>query len=299
METDQALYLAGQTATGKTSIALELARRIPRTEVINADAFQVYRGMEILAASPSESERDFCPHHLFGILSPSEECDVASFATHAKSAIADVLSRGGFPLVVGGSGLYLKAITHGLAPTPKGDQALRGELEKLSMEELVKRYEAIDPVGARATNLQNRRYVTRNLEISLLSGQPASEIKQRWENESPDIQAVFLKRQRADIYDRINRRTAIMFEQGVLEEFDALPELSTTAAKAIGIRELREYRAGEIDLETCQEEIRKITRRYAKRQESWFRREPAFLPIELTEESEPEEIAEHILATVG
>lgn len=297
MDRKKPLYLAGQTGTGKTAVALALASRIPGSEVINADAFQVYQGMEILTAAPSAEEKSAYPHHLFGILSPTEECDVATFSEKAQEAIADVLSRDGFPLVVGGSGLYLKAITHGLAPTPKGDPALREELSRLALEQLVERYRELDPEGAEQTNLQNRRYVERNLEISLLAGQPASEIKRKWQNEAPEIQAIFLKREREDIYERINRRTTLMFEQGVLEEFDSLPELSSTAQKAIGIRELELYRSGTSDLATCQEEIRKSTRRYAKRQESWFRREPAFLPIELSPETSPETVAAQILSS--
>lgn len=296
MDRKKALYLAGQTATGKTSIALSLASLIPGTEVINADAFQVYRGMEILTAAPSEEERAACPHHLFGILPPTEECDVATFAGRAKAAVSEVLSRGGFPLVVGGSGLYLKAITHGLAPTPKGDPSLREELSVLSLEKLVEQYQELDPEGARQTNLQNRRYVERNLEICLLTGQPASKIKQKWQEEAPSIQAIFLKRPREEIYERINQRTTRMFDEGVLEEFDCLPELSSTAEKAIGIRELGRYRSGTIDRATCEEEIRRMTRRYAKRQESWFRREPAFLPLELSHDTSPETAANQILA---
>lgn len=292
----QPLYLAGQTGSGKTGVALELARRIPGTEIVNADAFQVYRGLEILSAAPSEEERSACPHHLFGILGPGEECDAARFAKRARETIADVLSRQGFPLVVGGSGLYLKAITHGLAPTPKGDEELRARLEKLSLDELVSRYRTVDPKGAEQTNLLNRRYVTRNLEISLLAGRPASEIKAEWQDNAPKIQAVYLERPREDLYARINRRTDEMFEQGIVDEVRALPSLSTTASRAIGIREIRDHLAGNLDLESCREQIRQATRRFAKRQASWFRREQEFVRLPVSEDSGPDSLAEAILA---
>lgn len=296
MQTGQPFYLAGQTGTGKTSVALAVARLIPATEIINADAYQVYRGMEILSAAPSAEERDTCPHHLFGILDPSEECDVAMFAARAKQSIDEVLQRGGFPLVVGGSGLYLKAITHGLAPTPKGDRALRNELDQLDLDTLVERYRRLDPEGAKQTNLRNRRYVTRNLEICLLSGKPASRIKSEWRDNAPRIQAAYLRRSREDIYSRIERRTEQMFELGVIEEVEKLSSLSATASKAIGLREIRSHLSGAIDLATCRDEIRKITRRYAKRQETWFRREPAFLPIEAHADSPPTGLAETLTA---
>ena len=287
------LYLAGQTASGKTAVALELAKRYGPVEIVNADAFQVYRGMEILTAAPSAEELAACPHHLFGILDPGEECDAATFAQQAKNVIAEVATRA-LPVVVSGSGLYLKAITHGLAPTPKADPELRTELDALSLDELVARYRSLDPAGAEATNLKNRRYVTRNLEISLLAGRPASEIKNEWAENQPDIHAVYLNRSREDIYDRINRRTEIMFENGAVEQIAALGELSPTAEKTIGLREIRDLIAGKIDRETCVAAIQQITRRYAKRQEMWFRRETAFSRISVAPDQNASEIVDAI-----
>lgn len=288
------LYLAGQTGSGKTAVALELSRRIGPVEIVNADAFQVYRGMEILSAAPSAGERGIVPHHLFGILDPGEECDAAFFAECARNTIAEVGDRA-LPLVVGGSGLYLKAITHGLAPTPKGDPEVRAELDRLSLDALVARYTELDPEGAAKTNLKNRRYVTRNLEICLLAGEPASRIKDRWEREAPSLRAVYLQREREDIYERINRRTEAMFEAGVIAEVAALGELSTTAAKAIGIREIHAHLASEISREECLEQIRTITRRYAKRQETWFRREREFVPLPVAADEPPERTAERVV----
>ncbi len=287
------LYIAGQTASGKTAVALELAKRFGPVEIVNADAFQVYRGMETLTAAPSEEERIACPHHLFGILEPSEECDAATFAKQARKVIADVATRA-LPIVVGGSGLYLKAITHGLAPTPKADPELRAELDTLSLDELVARYRSLDPAGAESTNLRNRRYVTRNLEISLLAGRPASEIKSEWAENQPGIDAIYLDRSREDIYERINRRANIMFDNGVVDEIAALGQLSSTAEKTIGIREIRDLIAGKIDRETCIATIQQITRHYAKRQEMWFRREQEFTRIAVTPDQSATEIVDAI-----
>ncbi|MDF1859681.1 MAG: tRNA (adenosine(37)-N6)-dimethylallyltransferase MiaA [Verrucomicrobiales bacterium] len=287
------LYLAGQTGSGKTSVALALAKQYGPVEIVNADAYQVYREMDILTAAPLKEERETVPHHLFGILDPSEECDAATFATLAKQTIAEVSQRAR-PLVVSGSGLYLKAITHGLAPTPPADPELRKKLDQLAEEELIAQYKAADPAGAGQTNLKNRRYVTRNLEITLLAGRPASEIKSEWQENQPDIAAVYLHREREDIYDRINRRTFQMFDAGVVEEVAALGPLSNTAARAIGVREIQAFLAGEMERDTCLEEIQTLTRRYAKRQEIWFRRDSAFLRIPLQPGDKAEEIASSV-----
>lgn len=289
------IYLSGQTGSGKTSVAIELARRIGNVEIVNADAFQIYRDMPILSAAPTPEERSTVPHHLFEFLNSSEECDAARFSKIARDTITEVQDRGATPLVVGGSGLYLKAITHGLAPTPKGDPELRAKLDRLSLEDLVDRYRQLDPAGAEQTNLKNRRYVTRNLEISILTGQPASELKQAWAEDSPDLCAFYLSRSRADIYDRINRRTLQMFENGVVQEVTELGEQSPTARKAIGISEIRGLLSGEIDQATCIDTIQTITRRYAKRQEFWFKRETAFIPVSVSPDDEPDSVAGRIL----
>lgn len=291
--TEDPLYLAGPTGSGKTAVALALARLAAPCEIINADAFQIYRGMDLLSAAPSAEERLACPHHLFGVLDPSEENDAAAFARLARSTIAGVGERA-LPLVVGGSGLYLKAVTHGLSPTPTADPAMRAELEALPLEELVDRFRRLDPAGAAVTNLKNRRYVTRSLEICLLTGRPASELKQEWTLLAPAIKGVYLQRERADLDDRIARRTAAMFEAGVVDEVARLGPLSHTAEKAIGLREIQALLRGEIGEAECRESIRLATRRYAKRQETWFRKEPGFIPFPIHPEDSPEETASRI-----
>ena len=171
---------------------------------------------------------------------------------------------------------------------------MRGELEAEPLESLVERYRDLDPAGAATTNLLNRRYVTRNLEICLLAGRPASELKAEWAVSEPEIRAVYLQRDRADLDERIVRRTAAMFDAGVIEEVARLESLSGTAAKAIGIAEIRALRRGEITEPACREAIRLATRQYAKRQENWFRREPAFHPLPLPRDEAPEVTAARI-----
>ncbi|MEM9281362.1 MAG: tRNA (adenosine(37)-N6)-dimethylallyltransferase MiaA [Verrucomicrobiota bacterium] len=288
------LYLTGQTGSGKSAVALELARRIPNAEIINADAFQVYRGLEIVSAAPSPEERQNLPHHLYGHLLPQEACDAASFAKMAQKKIDEVSERG-TPLVVGGSGLYLKAITHGLAETPPGDPELRKALDAKSLDELVSQFQQLDPEGAARTNLKNRRYVTRSLEICLLTDQPASSLKNKWLRVNPDLSIVYLQREREDVYRRINERTRLMFTAGVIDEIASLGQLSTTAAKAIGVREIKALLAGELEEEECISQIQQATRRLAKRQETWFRRESGLIRIPVQASDPPAVAAESII----
>ncbi len=296
--THSPIYLAGPTGSGKTAAALAMARRLAPAEIVNADAYQAYRGLELLSAAPTAAERAACPHHLFGILDPAESNDAAAFARRARAAIAQIATRAR-PLVVGGSGLYLKAITHGLAPTPPGDPALRGELEALPLETLVERYRDLDPEGAARTNLRNRRYVLRSLEICLLAGRPASALKSEWAVAAPEIHAVYLHRDRTDLAGRIARRTEALFAAGVVDEVARLGALSPTAEKAIGLPEIRALLAGDITGAECRARIVLATRRYAKRQETWFRREPAFVRLEVGPGELPDETAGRIVRRLG
>ncbi len=291
------IYLAGPTGSGKTAIALELARQLGTVEIINADAFQVYRGMEIISAAPTKEEMSGVPHHLFGLLDPSESCDAALFAETAKATISEVSERA-TPLVVGGSGLYLKAITHGLALTPKSDPELRATLDKKTLEELITEYVSLDPDGAAATNLKNRRYVTRNLEICLLSGEPASKLKSEWQENHPKICGFFLKRDREELYEHINARTLAMFRNGLVAEIQSLGDTSKTADKAIGMREIRDHFSGNLDRSTCIAAIQQSTRRYAKRQLSWFKREPAFHSLDISEKDTAEAVVGRMLPLI-
>lgn len=273
---DAPIYLTGPTGCGKTSLSLAMiSQSATPIEIVCGDAYQLYDGLEILSAAPTEAEKAVVPHHLFGSVSLDREMDAAQYASMAKPKIAEIISRGVTPLVIGGSGLYLKALTHGLADLPPGDLELRGELDKLSLEALVEKYIALDPIGAAETNLKNRRYVTRNLEITMLSGIPASAQKATFAAQTPDIRAVTVVREREELYDRINARTHQMFEEGLVEEIGGLAEvpLSKTAERAIGVREVRQVLSGESSRDAAIEQIQQTTRRYAKRQLNWFRRE--------------------------
>ena len=270
-------YIVGPTGCGKSSVALTLAERW-NGEIVNADAFQVYEHMPIITGAPSAADRARVPHHLYGIVPVEEDYNVARYAASVEHVIQEIQSRGRHPMVVGGSGLYVKALTHGLAESPPGDASLRHGLHSISEDRRVRWLERLDPVGARRTNLRNPRYVMRALEITLLSGTPASVLKADWRRQDlSGVDGVLISRDREDLYGRINRRVEEMFAAGAVAEVSALPPtLSTTASKAIGVGEIRRYLRGDCTLAEAVEAIRQATRRYAKRQETWFRREPIF-----------------------
>lgn len=275
------LYVCGPTASGKTALALELARQ-HNGEIVNADAFQFYRGLDTLTAAPSAAEQAVVPHHLFGVLDPSEPNDAQSYATLATQVIDEIIARERTPIVTGGSGLYLKFLTHGAAPLPQGDPLLRAELDALLLEELTRRLEELDPAEAARTNLQNRRYVSRALEICLLTGKRASELRDQWESATRDrvaaLRGYVIQLPRPELHARIARRTKAMLDGGAIEEVATTGSVSETCGKAIGFREIQALLRGEIDRPTCEELINAATRQYAKRQETWFRRESWLTP---------------------
>ena len=275
------IWVCGPTASGKSALALEMARSLGG-EIVNADAFQLYRGLDILTAAPNAAERAGVPHHLYGVIDPCGKMDAGRYLRMAQPVIKEIQARGKTPIITGGSGLYLKFLTHGPAPLPEGDPALRAEMHARPLEDLVSQLRSLDPAEAARTNLQNRRYVERALEICILTGQKASDLRDQWESKTRDVEAglrgILIVRKRADIHARIAARTRTMLDGGAIGEVAALKDVSATCGKAIGLREIRAHLAGETDLATCEELINAATRQYAKRQETWFRREKWLTP---------------------
>jgi tRNA dimethylallyltransferase len=270
------LFVCGATASGKTAYALRMAEELGG-EIVNGDAFQLFRGIEILSAAPSEDEKRGFPHHLFGVLEPGEHCDAGRYFEIAMPVISEIQSRGKTPIVVGGSGLYLKFLTHGPSPLPKGNETMRAEMDGQTLEELLAELEAIDPVEAAQVNRGNKRYVSRSLEICRLTGEKVSELRDGWQKKTQEleksIRGVWLIRERSDLHQRIELRTKQMLSGGAIEEVVALAGLHGNWEKAIGVKEIRRFLLGEISRKECEELIVFATRQYAKRQETWFRRE--------------------------
>ncbi len=290
----QPFYLVGPTGSGKSALALALAEAWGG-EVVNADAFQLYRGLDICTAKPGPDEMRRLPHHLYGVLALNELSDAAFYAELARPVIADILSRGRAPIVVGGSGLYVKALTHGLSPLPS-DEALRRKLAELTPAERVCWLLERDPEAATTVNLKNDRYVSRALEICLLTGEPQSRLRQAWRADPPEYHGVRLTWEREALHDRINQRTRAMMEAGLVEEIRGAGDLSGTAEKAIGVREVRAHLRGELSLEAAAEAIQLATRQYAQRQVKWFRRERGFVPLEMRAAAAPDDLVRQVEA---
>ncbi len=275
-------FIAGPTACGKSELAAEVAERCG-AEIVSADAFQIYRELPILTAQPDEAILRKAPHHLLGCLPVGDEMSAEKFRALALSAIAEINRRDKLALVVGGGGLYLKALTHGLAPLPAVDAKLREELNALPLEELNARLLAVDPLGAATIDRKNKRRVARALEIFSLTNAPASAQREEWAREPAEAHGVFVFRERSELYARIDRRVEEMVREGVTDEVVALPALSLTAAKTLGLAQIRAHLDGKCSAAECVAAIQQATRRYAKRQLTWFRRQPNFEPLNLSE----------------
>ena len=282
-------FVVGPTATGKSELAADLAHDVD-AEIVNADAFQIYRGLDLLTAKPDPSTAAKAPHHLIGTTPLHEEMSAEKYRRAASRAIDEIHSRGKRAIVVGGSGLYVKALTHGLAPLPGSDPKLREKLNAMSPDELHAQLIELDPEAARTIDMKNRRRVIRALEICLLTGKPASEVVAEASDSlgkasprlAPAATGVFVFRDREELYARINQRVEAMFECGVIEEVRAAGEVSATASQMIGFREIRQLLSGEMSITQCVAAIQQATRRYAKRQLTWFRRQTNFSPLNLS-----------------
>jgi tRNA dimethylallyltransferase len=284
-------FIVGPTATGKSELAADVAREIG-AEIVSVDAFQIYRGLDLLTAKPDASTLGKAPHHLIGTTPLHEEMNAEKYRRAASRAIEEVHSRGKLAIVVGGSGLYIKALTHGLAPLPESDQKLREKLNAMSLEKLQAQLAELDPEAAQKIDLKNRRRVVRALEICLLVGKSASEVvtgvadpgksvKPR-PRSAPAATGVFVFHDREELYARINQRVEAMFENGVIEEVQAAGKVSSTASQMIGFREIRQLLDGEMSITQCVAAIQQATRRYAKRQLTWFRRQTSFSSLNLS-----------------
>jgi len=278
----RAFFIVGPTATGKSELAADVAREVG-AEIVSADAFQIYRGLDLLTAKPEASTLAKARHHLIGSIPFSKEMNAEKYRRAAACAIEEINSRGRLAIVVGGSGLYIKALTHGLTPLPESDPKLRDKLNAMSLDDLISQLRELDPEMARNIDLKNRRRVVRALEICMLTGKPASaQQTRRGASHSEAAAGVFVYRDREELYARINQRVEAIFERGVIEEVRTAGVTSATASQMIGLREIRELLGGTKSLQQGIAEIQHATRRYAKRQLTWFRLRSNFLPLNLS-----------------
>ena len=275
------IALFGPTASGKTRLAAELGKRLGG-EVVSADSMQIYSGMRIGTARPTQEEMLGVPHHLLGFLSPEESFSVAQYVPLAQRTIKEIAGRGKLPILAGGTGLYLSSVLQNLrfTETP-ADPALREKLRQRAQEEgamaLYEELERIDPRYAQNVHPNNVKRVIRALELYYSAGVTMTQQYEnsRRESDYRTLKLAIVFRDREKLYRRIDERVGRMFEDGLLEEARTVlsGDCRGTALQAIGYKELAPYFSGEITLDEAKENIRRETRRYAKRQLTWIRRE--------------------------
>ena len=277
--------IVGATGTGKSDLAIELAQKLSETgdrvEIVNADAMQLYRGMDIGTAKVPETERRGIPHHLLDVWEVTREASVADYQAMARPIIQDIQSRGAIPLLVGGSGLYVSSVLYEFE-FPGTDPEIRAHLEaRLQKEGLAPLLEELagkDPLAAAAIDPQNTRRVIRALEVIEVTGKPFGaglDAEHRpWQTSTV---VVGLHRERTDLVEILNQRVEAMWERGLADEVqDLIPlgiERGVTASRAIGYQQALEFLAGEMSKEEAIQSTQSLTRRYARRQVSWFRRD--------------------------
>ena len=291
------LAIVGPTASGKTSISIELAKRLGG-EIISCDSMQIYRRMDIGTAKPTEEEKCGVPHHLIDAVEPSDAFSCADYVTMAGEAVKEIAARGKLPILCGGTGLYLDRFLCGEMEETHADEDLRASLfayaESEGIEALHARLREVDPESADAIHPNNVKRVVRALEIYEQTGIPKSEFDRRSQVvESPyeaTVIGLFYPR-REVLYERINRRVDMMLADGLLEETKRLLdegvfEVNLTAAQAIGYKELLGYLDGSETLTEAAENLKTATRRYAKRQITWFSAKPYVEWVEMEKDGE-------------
>ncbi|MDP5273971.1 tRNA (adenosine(37)-N6)-dimethylallyltransferase MiaA [Chengkuizengella axinellae] len=284
------LVLIGPTAVGKTKMSLDVSKKF-HCEIISGDSMQVYRGMDIGTAKASDEERRTVPHHLIDIHDPDEPFSVSDFQENAKSAIHEITTRGNLPFIVGGTGLYIESLCYNFSFSTAGsDEEFRAAQQKYALEHgeqaLYEKLIKIDPKGAENIHFKNVRRVIRALEVYHLTGKPFSEHANKSKESPYQLCIIGLTMDRAMLYHRIEQRIDQMIEQGLIEEVKKCIDLGYTkdmvSMQGLGYKEIITYLEGEISLERAIYLLKRNTRRFAKRQLSWFRRMEAIKWVDVT-----------------
>lgn len=299
--------ICGATASGKTRLAIDLAKRFDG-EIVSADSMQIYKGMDIASAKPTKEERSGIPHHMMDFLEPTKAFSVADYVEMARPIIADIHARGKLPIICGGTGLYINSLIDNIEFDDTGcDYEFREEMRRIAEEQgnsvLLEKLREIDPQIAQRLHENNLSRIIRALEVYKLSGKTMTQLQiESRKNPSPynPFMLMLDYEQREDLYERINQRVDLMLEAGLIDE---AREFFThddyiTAAQAIGYKELKSYLDGNESLDECVERLKRETRKYAKRQLTWFRKDTRIQRILVTKTVNYEKIlknAENLL----
>ena len=280
---NKVLVIAGPTAVGKTELSINIAKKL-NTEIISADSMQIYKYMDIGSAKVTEEVMDGVKHHLIDVIEPDVPFSVADFKEYGDKAIKEIISQNKFPIIAGGTGLYINSLTCNMTFTEaEKDDEYRLELEKLCEEKgndyVHEMLKDIDPVSYREIHANNRKRVIRALEVYKLTGKPFSSYNagEDFYKSDYDVYYYVLTMNREKLYERINKRVDIMMENGLLDECIKLKEMGYTShmqsMQGIGYKEILYYLEGKISLEDAVNMIKQGSRNYAKRQLTWFRRD--------------------------
>lgn len=281
LSNNTALVIVGPTGVGKTDLSIQISKRFS-SEIVSADSRQIYRFMDIGTSKPSQEILKEYPHHFIDILSPDENYSAGQFGKEAREVVEQIFKRGNTPLIVGGSGLYIKAVLEGFFGDDFKDDLIRKQLQEklneIGAENLFNELQKVDPQGAEQIHPNNTKRILRSLEVYYITGKPISEI-QKSQSDPANFNWIKLgfSRQREQLYEKINRRVEKMFKEGLVEEVQGLlkkgysPELNSL--NSVGYNEVIGYLNGKINLEDTIELIKQNTRNYAKRQLTWFRKE--------------------------
>ena len=289
-----AIYLAGPTAVGKSRLALEIARQLGG-EMMSVDSMQVYQGLDIGTAKASASDQDEVPHHLIDIVPLDHPFDVQQFLTRTADVIPGIKRRQHVPIFCGGTGLYFKAFLEGLDPLPPPDPALRKTLENTPTEALLEELRENDPRRYQSIDRQNPRRIIRAVEILRLSSQSPSDQRTSWSRENPRGRLIVLSRQPDELRHRIHDRVDQMMGEGLIEETQNLLTRglreNPIACQALGYRQVIEYLEGQYSKEDTIQRIKTKTWQFARRQLTWFRKQPHTKWIDLSGTSLRQQLA--------
>lgn len=285
------LVIAGPTGVGKTDLSIKLAKLL-NADIISADSAQIYKGMDIGTAKITAEEMQGVKHYMLDVVEPIKKYSVGDYQTAVDNILNEKERENKNIILTGGTGLYIGSITEGLSDLPAGDPVLREELLKLDSEELYKKLMELDPQAAEDIHINNRRRVERAVEVCLLTGDKFSVLsKKNIKNNNYNFLKVALERDREYLYERINLRVDIMLEKGLEQEVRALYEKygeNLRKINIIGYTELIEYFNGQVSYEEAVENIKRNSRRYAKRQFTWFKNDPTYVWFDLDKLSEEE-----------
>ena len=279
------ICIAGPTASGKTALAVELAKEFDG-EVVSCDSMQVYKRMDIGTAKPTLEEMQGIPHHMIDVAEPWEDFSVSRYCEMASAAIDDIVARGKTAVIAGGTGLYMDSLIRGnsFAPFPATGvrETLEAQADAQGMEAMLDRLRAVDPDSAQRLHLSDRKRILRALEVFLETGETITEHNRKTQAIPPRYKPLWLGldfHQRSELYRRIDARVDVMLRQGLIDEIrgllgEGIPE-KATAMQAIGYKEFVDALDGRCTIEEAADQVRQSSRRYAKRQLTWFRRNPA------------------------